>query len=149
MSIQSILEQKEHGVYHILPEASVSNCIELLSDKNVGALIVMDENRKLLGIVSERDVLHIAASKKFQMWELRVRDIMTPARELITVTLDETLESIMSRMTDNHIRHIPVMDEQEVIGIISIGDIVKKLLSLALEENAQMKDYIYGRYAVG
>lgn len=147
MDIQKMLQNKTSGVYHIEPGASLSACAQMLTQRKVGALVVLSSSGTLEGIISERDITHALAEKHADFQQLKVKDIMTPQSELITATLQDVLASLMERMTNEHIRHIPILDGGKVIGIVSIGDVVKHLFEAAVEENAQMKDYIYGRYS--
>ena len=147
MDIKEMLQNKTEGVYHISPDATVPACAEMLTQRKVGALVVLAASGSLEGIISERDIVHAAAEKPNEFQRLKVKDVMTPKGELITATLQDVLASLMQRMTNEHIRHIPILDGGKVIGIVSIGDVVKRLLNAAEEENAHMKDYIYGRYS--
>jgi CBS domain-containing protein len=146
MDIQFLLKQKGSVVFNIRPEAKLSECIKKLADKRVGVLAVTSEDEKLVGIISERDVLNAAAVNNGQIWDLVVSEVMTPAKRVITAGSEDSLETLMERMTNNRVRHLPVMHGEQVAGIISIGDIVKALLELALQENQHMKDYITGRH---
>jgi len=147
MSVKRLLEQKGDTVYRIAPDATVHDCIELLNAKRIGALVVMDDAGVPFGIVSERDILRVASGTKGDMSGLTVRKIMTPADRLVTAEKDDTIRDIMSLMTENRIRHVPIVDDGKVVGIVSIGDAVKMLLDDVLMENKQIKDYISGEYA--
>ena len=108
--------------------------------------MVIDKENNIHGIVSERDILHTAFDTKGQMCDMLVKDIMTPKDKLITATIEDKIEAIMETMTNNKIRHIPIMDNEKMLGIVSIGDIVKVLLNDAVTENKHMKNYISGGY---
>jgi len=144
MSIRSILEQKGSIVFQIRPDKPLCDCIKLLNEKRIGALMVIDKDNNIHGIVSERDILRAAFDTKGQMCDMFVKDIMTPKDKLITATIEDKIEAIMQNMTNNKIRHIPIMDNKKLLGIVSIGDIVKMLLSDAVTENKHMKSYISG-----
>ena len=146
MSIKSILQQKGSTVFQIQPDKPLCDCIKLLNEKRIGALMVIDKENNIHGIVSERDILHTAFDTKGQMCDLLVKDIMTPKDKLITATIEDKIEAIMKSMTNNKIRHIPIMDNEKLLGIVSIGDIVKVLLNDAVTENKHMKNYISGGY---
>ncbi|NMC64506.1 MAG: CBS domain-containing protein [SAR324 cluster bacterium] len=148
MSVSSVLKSKGNNVFKIAPDDSLSDCITLLNQERIGALLVVERDGRISGIISERDILRIAGSKPFKPTHIVVKDVMTPVARLITATLDESLQEIMERMTMNRIRHIPIMDGDQIAGMISIGDVVKTLLMLKEEENEHMKNYISGRNAV-
>jgi len=149
MNMQDLLKQKQNVVYDIHPDASMGICIEMLNERRIGALIVRSREDVLEGIITERDVLRAVSARRGAIWDLPVREVMTPKERLITVTMEEPVQSIMERMTNNRVRHIPIIEGGKVIGLVSIGDVVKFLLDQAVEENEQMKEYIYGRYASG
>ena len=146
MSIKSVLEQKGSTVFKVQPDKPLCDCIKLLNEKRIGALMVIDKNNHIHGIVSERDILRAAFDTKGQMCDMLVSDIMTPKAKLITATIEDKIEVIMKNMTNNKIRHIPIMDGEKLLGIVSIGDIVKVLLNDAVTENKHMKNYISGDY---
>ncbi len=146
MSIKSILQKKGDVVFQIQPDKHLCDCIKLLNTKRVGVLMVIDKDNNIHGIISERDILRAAFNAKGQMCDMLVSDIMTPKAKLITATIEDKIEVIMKSMTNNKIRHIPIMDNEKLLGIVSIGDIVKMLLDDAVTENKHMKDYISGGY---
>jgi len=148
MSVSSVLKSKGNIVFKTAPDDSLNDCIALLNQERIGALLVVERDGKISGIISERDILRIAGTKPFKPTHILVKDVMTPVARLITATLDDSLQEIMERMTVNRIRHIPVMDGDKIAGMISIGDVVKTLLVLKEEENEHMKNYISGRHAV-
>lgn len=147
MTVKYLLGQKGSEVYSIGPNDTLIDCLNILNDKRVGALVVLDDAGALQGIISERDVLRKVHAAKGRIEDLPVRKVMTARADLITAATDDTIREVMSRMTENRIRHIPVLEGNRVIGIVSIGDVVKMLLDEVLTENRQMKDYISGQYA--
>ena len=143
ITLAVLLEMKGSAVYSIAPDASVLEAIQLMSERGIGAVLVMDGGA-LVGIVSERDytrkvILQGRASK-----DTRVEEIMTS--DVITATPELTLEQAMRMVTERRIRHLPVTREGRVVGVISIGDMVKTLLSLQKETIEQLKHYIGGGY---
>jgi len=145
ITLAVLLEMKGSAVYSIAPDASVLEAIQLMSERGIGAVLVMDGGA-LVGIVSERDytrkvVLQGRASK-----DTRVEEIMTS--DVITATPELTLEQAMRLVTERRIRHLPVTREGRVVGVVSIGDMVKTLLSLQKETIEQLKHYIGGGYMV-
>lgn len=148
MIVRDLLEEKGKAIFTISPEHSLADCIKVLNDKRVGSLIVLDLNQEVRGIISERDILHATHDAREQMFELRVKDTMTPREKLIVASEDDRITDVMEIMTQSRIRHLPIMEDEVIVGIISIGDVVKGLLHEAVEENKHMHSYIYGRYAV-
>jgi len=141
-SAASILKTKPHSdVYAIGPDASVFDAIRLMADKNVGALLVMDGAR-IAGIVTERDYARKIDLMSRASRETAVRDIMTA--EVICVRPDQTSEECMALMTQNRMRHLPVMDGGKLAGVLSIGDLVKDIISEQRFTIEQLEHYIAG-----
>jgi len=142
-TVSSILRTKGNQVWSISPERSVFEAIEMMADKEVGALAVMVEER-LVGIISERDyarkvILRGKSSRKTQVGEIMTADV-------IVISPDDTVDECMSLMASNRIRHLPVRDHNCVIGIISISDLVKWIISGQEQAIEQLESYIAGRY---
>ena len=141
-SVASILKSKpDPNVFTIAPTASVFDALKLMAEKNIGALVVM-EGEQVVGIITERDyarkVILMARSSK----ETPVRDIM--ASPVMYVRLDHTSEQCMMLMTGNRLRHLPVMDSGKLVGLISIGDLVKDIISEQKFIIEQLEHYITG-----
>jgi CBS domain-containing protein len=143
MELRSVLAGKGHEVFTIRAADPISLCIRKLNDLRIGALLVLSWSGKLEGIVSERDVL-LWASNSEKSEESSVRSIMTPVERLISVSPETTVQQAMEQMTTYRIRHLPVLEGERLVGLVSIGDLVKSLLEDATRENAHLKDYIYG-----
>ena len=142
-TIDEILHQKRSELYTISPEATVFDAIELMADKNIGALIVMSGNR-LVGVVSERDYTRKVALKGKSSRDTRVREIIgTP---VISASPSHTIEQCMRLMTENRVRHLPVLERDEVVGIVSIGDLVNWIISAQSVTITQLERYISGQY---
>jgi CBS domain-containing protein len=140
MRIHDILAAKpQHTVVTVAPESTVRELVDLLAEHNVGALVVSSDGTAVEGIVSERDVVrHL--QRNAQVLDSLVSDIMTAA--VHTATRDDRLDDMMSLMTEQRVRHIPVIEGDALIGIISIGDVVKhKIQALELERD-QLDSYI-------
>ena len=140
-TINEILEHKGTAVWTILPDATVFEAIQLMSDKNVGALLVTDRGH-LIGIISERDYTRKVALKGKSSKELKVREII-PDR-VLNVTPQHTIEDCMRTMTEQRVRHLPVLEGQEIAGIISIGDLVNWIITAQSTTIRQLETYISG-----
>jgi CBS domain-containing protein len=138
-TIQSILESKGRDIVSISPSTTVYEAVAQMAEKRIGALLVISD-RELLGIVSERDYARKVVLQGRSSRETRVREIMTPSP--ITVTPAHTVDECMRIMTDNRIRHLPVMDRGELKGIVSIGDLVKAIISSQAYTIDQLHSYI-------
>ncbi|MBA3962985.1 MAG: CBS domain-containing protein [Chthoniobacterales bacterium] len=142
-TIEVILGQKPRAVWSVSPEATVYEAIAMMAEKNVGALLVMEEG-KLVGIVSERDYSRKVMLKGKTSRNSHVHEIMTT--ELTTAHPRETVEDCLRFMTEKRIRHLPVVADGELRGVISIGDLVKQVISAQSATLDQLKDYIAGGY---
>lgn len=143
MQVKDILRKKSSDIYSIAPKSTVYEAIEQMAEKNVGALLVM-QNDRLEGIISERDYRNKVILKGRTSKTTPVRDIMTS--DLITVKPADNIHTCMELMTENHIRHLPVMDEGKLVGVISIGDVVKSVIEAQKAEIESMRDYITTGY---
>ena len=125
-TVRNILQVKGNVVYTVYPESSVYDALELLEDKNLGSLVVIEKNGKLDGIFTERDYARKVILKGRSSKDTRIQDIMTD--DPVFVTPDTDVQDCMQIMTNKFIRHLPVLDNGELIGIISIGDVVKYVI---------------------
>src|SRR5208282_733726 len=125
-TISTMLHHKGASIWTISPDATVFEAIQLLAKKNIGALPVM-EGDKLIGIFSERDYTRKVALEGKTSHTTKVRDILTP--HVATVSPNDTVEDAMRLMTEKHIRHLPVMENGRMIGLVSIGDMVNWIIS--------------------
>jgi CBS domain-containing protein len=142
-TIRTILSHKSGDVFSISPEATVFEAIEMMDAKNVGALLVMEQER-VVGIISERDYTRKVILRGKRSRETRVAEIMSTN---LTVTHPrEPVENCLRLMTDKHIRHLPVLDGDKVVGVISIGDLVKHVISCQSAAIAHLEHYIHGGY---
>jgi CBS domain-containing protein len=140
-TVSGILAQKGSTVWSIAPAAMVFDAIALMADKNIGALPVV-ENDRLIGIISERDYTRKVILKGKSSKETRVEEIMT--RELVTAKPSDTVIDCMRVMTENRVRHLPVMEGAKMIGVLSIGDVVKWLISAQAAAIDNLEQYIAG-----
>lgn len=139
-TVAQMLVGKPTGAISINPESAVIDALKLLAEKDVGAVLVMDGTR-LVGIVSERDYARKVALKGKSASDTPVSEIMT--REVVFVTPAQTNEDCMALMTQKHIRHLPVMDKDRVLGVLSIGDLVKDMISEQQFIISQLEHYIH------
>ena len=142
--ISALLHHKPSALWNIAPEATVFDAIKLMSEKNIGALLVLSCG-KLAGIFTERDytrkvALHGKNSKHTQVWEIMPKDV-------VTVSSEVSVEHCMKMMTENRVRHLPVVDGGKVTGIISIGDLVNWIISTQNAALEQLEQYIAGGIA--
>ena len=142
-SVSAILAHKGSAVWSIAPNATVFDAIQLMADKNVGALPVV-ENGRLAGIVSERDYTRKVILKGKSSKETPVRDIMT--QELITADAGDSITECLRVMTEKRIRHLPVMEGSKMIGLVSIGDLVRRIISAQTATIDNLEKYITGDY---
>ena len=140
-TISGILAQKGSTVWSIAPVSMVFDAIALMADKNIGALPVV-ENDRLIGIISERDYTRKVILKGKSSKETRVEEIMT--RDLVTVEPSDTVVDCMRVMTEKRVRHLPVMEGAKMVGVLSIGDLVKCLISAQAETIDNLEQYITG-----
>jgi CBS domain-containing protein len=141
--ISAILNQKGSDVWSIPPDASVYSAIETMADKHVGALLVIEDGH-LVGIVSERDYARKVVLMGRSSSDTFVREIMTPSPK--TVCLECCVDDAMRTMTSNRIRHLPVVDNDKVVGVMSIGDIIKYIIASQDKAIEQLEHYITGQY---
>jgi len=138
-TVRQLLEAKAPEVFAIGPNAPVLDAIKLMADKRIGALLVMDAGR-LVGIVSERDYARKVVLQGRSSKDTPVRDIMTA--EVMTVGLSDSADRCMQLVTDRRIRHLPVLDGDAVLGVVSIGDLVKAVIEDQQLELDQLQRYI-------
>jgi CBS domain-containing protein len=142
--ISTLLHHKGSAVWHVSPEATVFDAIQLMANKNVGALPVISEG-KLSGIFTERDYTRKVALAGKTSKQTQVKEILSS--HVHTVAPDESVEECMRLMTEHRVRHLPVLQNGKVIGIISIGDLVNWIISMQDATIAQMENYIGGGLA--
>ena len=142
-NIDAILAKKGGEIFSIWPDATVFEAIEMMDQKNVGALLVMDGNQ-LVGMISERDYTRKVFLRGKRSRETTVSEIMSS--ELTTAHPGEAVEECLRVMTEKHIRHLPVLDGDKVVGIISIGDLVKCVIASQSAAIAHLENYIQGGF---
>jgi CBS domain-containing protein len=140
-TISGVLAQKGSTVWSIAPASMVFDAIALMADKNIGALPVV-ENDRLIGIISERDYTRKVILKGKASKETRVEEVMT--RDLVTAGPSDTVVHCMRVMTEKRVRHLPVMEGAKMVGVLSIGDIVKWLISAQAATIDNLEEYLTG-----
>ncbi|APX24743.1 MAG: CBS domain-containing protein [Rhodobacteraceae bacterium] len=141
-TVRHILDQKGGEVISIRPDATIGAAVELLRDRKIGAVVVTDESGALTGILSERDIVRRLADTPGQTLPQTVAELMTPDPQ--TCAPDESLVRLLRRMTDGRFRHMPVVEEGAMIGMVSIGDVVNFRLTALEYEALQLKQLIVG-----
>ena len=143
ITIKELLKKKSGDIWSISPQASVYQALELMAQKEVGALLVI-ENDKLVGIFSERDYARKIILKGKASKETAVSELMTTS--VYYVTPDNTLEEAMALMTSKHIRHLPIMNQGKLSGLVTLGDVVKKIISEQKLTIDELENYVTGGY---
>ena len=142
MTIAAILKHKGHEVAHVAPTATIAEVAEQLAARRIGAVVVMDAAHQLLGIVSERDIVNTLAEHGSRTLAMTAAQLMT--QNLKTATHATTVAQATEMMTHGRFRHLPVMDGGRLVGIVSIGDIVKARLSQQEQDMDSLKAYVAG-----
>lgn len=140
-TVARLLDSKGHNVWSVTPDTSVYDAIKLMADKGVGALVVLDDDR-LAGIVSERDYARKVILQGRSSKDTPVRVIMTDT--VISVSPDKTVDHCLALVTQKRIRHLPVLEDDHLVGILSIGDLVKSSLAEKERLIEQLESYITG-----
>jgi CBS domain-containing protein len=140
--VSNVLKVKGSDIYTVEKDTTTIEALELMAEKNVGALLVMD-NKEVVGIFSERDFVREVAKDKALLLKMPVESFMT--KEVYSVTSSDTIDECMALMTNKHFRHLPVCDDGQLVGLISIGDVVKTSIEDKNLLISNMEDYILGR----
>ncbi len=140
-TISEILHHKGSNAWSVSPEATVFEAIKMMADKNVGALLVTSAD-KLAGIISERDYTRKVVLKGRSSRETAVKEILSS--NVIKVSPVHTVEECLRLMTDHHIRHLPVLEDEKIVGVVSIGDLVNWIISAQTSTIQQLQTYIAG-----
>lgn len=142
MTVAHILEEKGSNVYSVAPSASVAEAAKLLTEAGIGALLALDESGGIHGVISERDIVCGLAERGAAILDEPVETLMT--RDLHTTMPTSTVASVMELMTSRRVRHLPVLEDGKLVGLISIGDVVKHRIAEAQHEAEALKSYVLG-----
>jgi CBS domain-containing protein len=139
MTVRAILDSKGHHILNVEPEAKLSAAVKILGDRKIGAVLVMSKGR-IEGILSERDIVRVLSERGASVLDEAVGEVMT--RKVISCRQSDTVAAIMETMTTGKFRHLPVVDGDRVVGLISIGDIVKWRVQEYENEQEALRQYI-------
>ena len=148
MKLNMLLKKKNNEIIKIDAEKSVFEAVRLLNQHKIGSLLVMNADKKLEGIVTERDILFKCLNNEKDNKNTKVSEIMTTKDNLIIGTTEDTLSYAMKVMTSKRIRHLPIVDQEKVIGLVSIGDILKEVLDQSENEVKLLREYITNPYGI-
>jgi len=140
MTVKEILSHKGTDVVTADPHASIADAVKLLADRRIGAVVVTGADQRMVGILSERDIVRALPEKGAGALAAPVAEVMT--RKVDTCSLAQTVSELMEQMTSGKFRHVPVVEQGRLAGIISIGDVVKSRVQEMEQESAALKDYI-------
>jgi len=141
MKIGDVLKRKGSGVVTMRSDSSIDTVVRRMRLERIGAVIISPDGKSVIGILSERDILHALAEHGTALLALKAEDLMT--REVVTCSREDTLQSVMVKMTQRRIRHLPVVEQGQLAGIVSIGDAVKsRLEEVELEANVLRDSYL-------
>lgn len=140
MTIAHILKHKGGTIMGVSPDQNLQEAAAILTEKRVGALVVLDSDGHLEGILSERDIVRLCAQIGAAAMQCKVADAMT--KDVLTAAPKDKVDNALARMTDRRIRHLPVLEGEKLVGVVSIGDLVKAKIDEALQEADAMRAYI-------
>jgi CBS domain-containing protein len=140
MTVKAIMAAKGGEVVTIQPNTDVASAARVLAERRIGALVVTGADQRVVGIVSERDIVQELSAHGAAALKLPLTEVMT--RKVMTCSPSDTISSVMERMTQGKFRHLPVLEQGKLIGIVSIGDVVKHRLEQMEREQSALRDYI-------
>jgi CBS domain-containing protein len=143
-TVAQILGSKGSDVWSVMPDTLVYKALQLMQDKGIGALAVLDQGDKLVGIISERDYARKVILEGRSSRETTTGDIMS--KDLYVVKTETTVDECISLMTEKRVRHLPVLEKGKLVGLVSIGDVVKAIIKEQRIEIRYLNDYIMGKY---
>ena len=140
MTVKAILSRKGNDVVTADPATTLAEAVRILSARRIGAIVLTGADRRIVGILSERDVVRVLGEKGPSALDAPISEVMT--RKVTTCSMRDTVAELMERMTDGKFRHVPVLEGGRLVGIISIGDVVKHRLKEMERDQEAMRDYI-------
>ena len=140
-TISQFLDHSQRAIYSVGPDDTIRHALEVMALHNIGALLVLQE-QKLVGIFSERDYARKVVLKGKSSNDAKVSEVMTS--KVITINTKQSIDQCMQIMTDNHIRHLPIVNDTQVMGLISIGDVVREMIAYQKSMIEQLQSYIAG-----
>ena len=144
MQVRDVLKSKGGRIISIEPEATVAEAIAKLVQNNIGSLPVVGDQSRLMGIFSERDVLRGIHNTGERFGRMKVSEVMTP--NPVTCNLDDDVNDVMGQMSERRIAKVPVLSESKLVGIVSVGDVIKVMYERVHSENKHLMKYIHGSY---
>ena len=148
MKLKKLLEKKSKVLIKINSNKSISEAVELLKKHKIGLLLVMNDDKKLVGLISERDILYKCMASEKDKSKSKISEIMTGKDDLIIGTSDDTLSYAMRVMINKKIRHLPIVNNENVIGLLSIGDLLKEILDESENEVKLLREYVTNPYGI-
>jgi len=142
--VRDILAKKGPKIVTVAPDDGLAGAIKTMTENSVGSALVIDESGEIAGMVTERDILRYFSKIRCSVTESKVSAIMST--DLIVALVDDDVETMIATMVENRFRHLPVLDEGKLVGLVSMGDLVKSQLQKEKGENRHLKDYIAGKY---
>ena len=142
MRVEEVLKAKGRDIVTMPRNASVAEAVGLLKEKRIGAVVISDDGARVLGILSERDIVHALVDFATAALEMRVSELMT--QDVVTCGPEDSIVGLMARMTERRIRHLPVLKDGVLDGMVSIGDVVKGRIDEVESEASAMRDFITG-----
>ncbi|MCI4670117.1 MAG: CBS domain-containing protein [Bacteroidia bacterium] len=144
MTVKKLIQRKGSALYYVRDNATVWKALEVMEIHNIGAILILDDDGNLKGIFSERDYARKGILKGRAAAKTPVVDVMTP--NVITVSMEDSLVNCMRIMSNKHIRHLPVMDDNQLLGMVTIRDVVKEIISDQKGKIRELEAYIQGSY---
>lgn len=144
LTIRDIVAEKGSEVVSIGPDDSLANAVQTMTDKNVGSIVVIDESGEIRGLLTERDVLKHCSDLSCALGETKVSSLMTT--DILVAVPEDDVDTMIATMVIGRFRHLPVIEDGSLYGLVSMGDLVKSRLKHIKTENRHLKDYIQGKY---
>ena len=148
MKLSKLLESKSNEIIKIESDKTVLDAIELMNTHKIGSLLVINENKNLEGIITERDILYKCSTNPKDKSIIKISEVMTSKENIIIGTPNDTLSYAMRVMVNKRIRHLPILKNEKVVGLLSIGDLVKEVLEQSENEVKLLREYVRNPYGI-